>query len=115
MHPTAYDGRVKNLVKLLVLLAMLFMPLGMGAAPASAPHQAMMADLPMGHCPDRAPRHGMKGGISECTMACAASLPATDTPVREPRLVTCDPVLPNAAQRLHGLHPETATPPPKSS
>jgi hypothetical protein len=48
-------------------------------------------------------------------MACAAALPAVETPRAQPRLIICLPIRPEAAQRLDGLTPETATPPPKRS
>jgi hypothetical protein len=97
------------------MLAVLLMPLSMTPAPASAPNHAVMAEMPMGHCPDQGSHHDMKGGIAECTMACAASLPAGDATVGELLLIGCDPILPDSAERLHGLHPETATPPPRRS
>jgi hypothetical protein len=103
------------LSRLLLLMAVLLMPLGMSPVPASAPHHEMMTGMPKGHCPDPSSRHDAKGGIAECTMACAASLPAADATVGEPLLIVCDPVTPGRVQRLHGLHPETATPPPKRS
>ena len=59
--------------KLLVLLAVLLMPLGMTSAAASASHHEM-ASMPMGHCPIRDSRD-LKSG-AECTMVCAAALPA---------------------------------------
>ena len=112
----AYAGRVRLLLtKLLLLLAMLFMPFGMTAALASVPPHAAAMDMPMGHCPDQGTQHGHKSGIAECTMACAAALPATDISRAGPPMIVCTPVLPAAAQRLHGLHPEIATPPPRDS
>jgi hypothetical protein len=103
-----------TLWKLLVLIAVLLMPFGMQPA-AAAPQHAMAMDMPMGHCPDQSPRHDMKGGIAECTMACAGALPAADLANHEPLLIACEQVLFTTAEALDGLHPETATPPPKRS
>src|SRR4051812_49213326 len=101
------------LCKLAGLIAMLLMPLGMGAAPAAAAghHSLSMA---MGHRPPPETSHDMKGGIAECTMACAAALPAADFVGHSQMTVVCEPLHPGVAQRLRGLHPETATPPPKA-
>ena len=103
------------LSRLLVLVAVLLMPLGMAPASASMAHDQMMAGMPMGHCPDQAPRHDGKSAFGECTMACAAALPAIDRRSDEPDLIVREPVQSVAVQRLHGLHPETATPPPKTA
>jgi hypothetical protein len=95
-------------------MALLLMPLGMAPA-AAAPQHAMAMDMPMGHCPDQSSHHDMKGGIAECTMACAAALPAADLANHEPMLIACEPILFSSTEPLHGVHPETATPPPKHS
>ena len=103
------------LARLILLVAVLLMPLGMSAAAAAMPPHHDMAGMVMGHCPDQAPTQDHKAGFAECTMACAAALPAVEAPdevapslpVELPRLV--------AAHQLHGLHPETATPPPRAS
>jgi hypothetical protein len=100
--------------KLITLLALLLMPFGMTAAPASA-HQSMAAGMPTEHCPDQGSNHGAKGGFAECTMACAAALPTADFASQGPLLIVCQPIQPAAALQLHGLHPDTATPPPKHS
>ena len=101
--------------RLLLALSVVLMPLGMAPAPASASHRSAMTEMPMGHCPDQAPTHDPKAGIPECTMACAAAVPAGGAAVGEPLLIVCDPIRPGAAEPLHGLHPETATPPPRRS
>ena len=100
--------------KLLLLIAVLLMPLGMAPA-AAAPQHAMAMDMPIGHCPDQSSHHEMKGGIAECTMACAGALPADDLPDHQPLLIASEPIHYAAAERLYGLTPETATPPPKRS
>jgi len=96
-------------------MAILLMPFGMTPAPASQPHHTTMTGMATGHCPDQGSGHQGKGGIAECTMACAAAVPAAIAGSGGPLLITCDPVLPGAMHRLHGLHPDTATPPPKRS
>jgi hypothetical protein len=105
--------------KLLVLFAVLLMPLGMtpaaAAAASSSPHHGPMASMPMQHCPEQAPKHTGKAGFVECTMACSAALPAADLSGHASPVIACSPVQPCLADRLHGLHPETATPPPKRS
>jgi len=98
--------------RLLVLFAVLLMPLGMEPASA-ANHHATITGMAMEHCPDPLSNHQHDGGLAMCSMACASALPAQlvvrdETPIRHPQLV-----LPMASRVLHGLHPDTATPPPK--
>ena len=100
--------------KLLVLLAVLFMPFGMAGASAATPDSAPMAGMPMGHCPDQTPKHDRQGGIAPCTMACAAALPAMDV-ATELLELSPETGLPRAVEAMHGLHPDIATPPPKRS
>ena len=102
-----------TLSKLVALIAVLLMPFGMTAAPAApAQHPAAMA---MAHCPEQAPKHADKAGFMECAMACSAALPASEFASEQPMLIVCAPTDTEAAQILHGLHPDTATPPPKRS
>lgn len=100
--------------KLLTLIAVLAMPLGMTAAPA-ATMQHHAVSMPMQHCPEQAPGHDSKGAFAECTMACSAALPVADRSREQPLAVGAEPAPPVAMKQLHGLHPETATPPPKLS
>jgi hypothetical protein len=100
--------------KLLLLAALLLMPFGMTAAPAAA-HAAPSASMPMKHCPDQAPSDLGKAGIPQCTMVCSAALPAANASADEPHILACLPEQPARADVLRGLHPETATPPPKRS
>ena len=103
--------------KLLVLIAVLLMPFGMSAAPAaSSAHHAPATSMPMGHCLDQGSGHdGMKGGIAECTMACAAALPAVVRPADYSLKLVPELTFAAASPSLNGLHPDTATPPPKLS
>jgi hypothetical protein len=98
------------IIRLVLLLSVLLMPLGMTPAAASPSHRAL-AGMPMGHCPEQKSRHDR--GIAECTMACAAALPVMAAGADELLAAPSVPVVAAIAQRLHGLHPDTATPPPK--
>jgi hypothetical protein len=110
-----YASNVRTMIaKFMLLLAVLIMPLGMTAAPA-APHHSMAAGMPMKDCPEQPPKHDRKGAVAECTMACSSALPATELVSDAPMLVHSAPVLPAIALALEGLHPDTATPPPKQS
>ena len=112
-----YSGVMRQmLARLLLLVAVLLMPFGMTPAAAMAHEQhSAAAAMPAGHCPEQAPRPGGKAGFIECTMVCSAALPASDLKRHEPRLIVCVPVEAAAARQLHGLHPDTATPPPRRS
>ena len=103
-------------LRLVALIAVLFLPLGMNMAPAAtATHHGPMAGMPMQHCPDQAPSHQPKGGMPECTMACASALPATDRVGDEVQPIARIALVAMPAHPLRGLHPDTATPPPKAS
>ena len=112
---TDYIGCVRMMVtRLALLLAMLLMPLGMaplaaGPTPGAAQHEAM------GHCPDNGSSDTAGGGIVECTMACAGALPAAGHGAHDPLPMPRERTRRLASHQLDGLHPETATPPPKSS
>ena len=106
---------MRLLSRMLVLVAVLLLPLGMAPAPASAPDHQMMAGMAMGHCPDQAPSHDSKSPFGECTMACAAALPAIDRQMDEQHSIAGEPVQPVAVRCLDGLHPEAATPPPRTA
>ena len=102
------------LARLLLLVAVLLMPFGMAPASASTSDHVTMR-MPAGHCPDQDSDGALKAGIAACTMACAGALPASDAfaaqSIRVRReIAAAVPVTP-----LFGLHPETATPPPKHS
>ena len=99
--------------KLLALFAMLFMPLGMSSAPAAAPSHAPSASRPAGHCPDQGSGHGSKDRLADCTMACAAALPAIDAPAGEQLLFVSDTGTTTVVEALKGREPDIATPPPK--
>ena len=91
------------------------MPLGMSTSAIAAHHEASMAGMPMEHCPDQAPQHDMKGGLAACTMACSAALPAADFTRSDLVPLASVAVAPSPIAFLHGIQPETATPPPRIS
>jgi len=105
---------IRPISKMLVLLAMLMMPFGMSPAAAES-HHAPAAGMMMQHCPEQGTKHESKGGFAECTMACSAALPAADICADGSPLIVIASILPGALHALHGLHPDTATPPPKAS
>ena len=116
MDVSGYVSRVRMLIaRLLLLVTVLAMPFGMTPAAATPGTHQPMANMPMGHCDRPVSGRDKKSGIAECTMACSAALPAVSAPRSEPPMIVCMPVLPAAASSLNGLHPETATPPPRKS
>jgi hypothetical protein len=102
------------IIKFVLLLGVLMMPFGMAPVNAGTAHQAM-AGMPAGHCPEQSSGHERKAGIAECTMACAAALPAAVASADDPPVMVTCPCLALPSESLHGLHPDTATPPPKVS
>ena len=111
-----YAGAVRKVVApLLLLIAVLLMPFGMAPSAASEAHHAMTAAMPTKHCPEQVPNHESKGALAQCTMACAAAVPASSSPVEEPCRMAAEVAVPGPGRLLAGLHPETATPPPKRS
>jgi hypothetical protein len=99
------------MVRLLLMLAVLLMPLGMAPVAAQEASNHDMGMM-MQHCPEPAGTHH-KDAFAECTMACSAALPAAEFARDEVVPGPCEPVAPTAQPVLHGVHPETATPPPK--
>ena len=102
------------LTRLLAIVAVLLMPFGMQPAAAS-PMQHHMAAIPMQHCPEQGSQQDGKSGFVECMMVCSSALPAADLRQATPLLLACAPEMSGGTQILHGLQPETATPPPKHS
>jgi hypothetical protein len=97
----------------LILLSLLLAPLAMiGASPAAA-HAIPVA---AGHCADdKGPVEAPPSAPVDCMIACAGCLPM------QAGAVAARPRLDSAARpapipfRLRGLHPEAATPPPRTS
>lgn len=109
-----YQTVMATLWKLFALVALMFMPLGMSSGQAAPSHEAA-AGMPMEHCPDQGSGHDGKDRLANCTMACAAALPAVDAPADETLPFHSDPGSPSVVAALHGLHLDIATPPPKHS
>ncbi len=112
-----YSGVMRQLLaKLVLLMAVLLMPFGMTPAGATMHNQhSSAAAIRAEHCPEQAPKPTGKAGFAECTMVCSAALPASDLERAEPLLVVCAPARAGAVRQLQGLHPNTATPPPRRS
>lgn len=110
-----YAARVRPLLaRLALLVAVLLMPLGMTPAAAGASGHGPAMAMPLGHCDGQAPKHSSRAGFAECTMACSAALPASDLPLDRVRRRERVPLQPaTAAAILHGVRPDTATPPPR--
>ena len=106
-----------NLWKLLAILALLLTSFGMSAAPAAAAphHGTAAAAMPMEYCADEGGAVDPNGGVPECAMACSAALPAADLAQPNRLTIVCTPAAASRATSLNGLHPDTATPPPKRS
>jgi len=106
-----HDGVWQLIAKLGIIVAVLLMPFGMTPASGAVHHGMATA---MEHCPQPdSSKHAPKGAMDGCTMACASALPAVD-PVRADRVPLRDvPVAAPVVAEFHGLHPDTATPPPK--
>ena len=109
--------KLRRLLPLLTLLALLVAPFGrIAAAEAMTMPQQPMAAM-SGHCDDRpAPHHGDRTGKAsiDCLVACAAMATAEDAPlVRNIAAVSLPAsfVLP----LFSGLHPEADPPPPRLS
>jgi hypothetical protein len=107
------------IAKFLIMLAVLVMPFGMAPAAAAHPSQdamAMHAGMAMQHCPEpSSDQHQPKGAMAACTMACASALPAMDLVRSEPLDPRAAPAIASVDSGIDGLHPETATPPPRSA
>ncbi len=102
------------LAKLSLLIAVLLMPFAMQPG-AAAPVADGAASMLMQHCPEQGSAHDKKSLSAECTMICAAALPAAYLAQRQRLPETVVPAVSGVFQILHGLQPETATPPPRRS
>jgi hypothetical protein len=102
-----------RLLRWLILLALLLAPLAMiGGAPAMA-HARPAAAV---HCAEtEKPAKTPPSAPVDCMIACVGCLPAQGgTLAAQPRPGRATEPEP-LAFRLQGLHPEAATPPPRSS
>lgn len=102
-------------LKLLTLIALALLPFGMGAANAAPTHHAPAA-APAQHCDDHdgQPAEQSRDEAMECAVSCSmlavAEAHVEELPVAH--LILTAPALPKHGA---GLHPDTATPPPKLS
>ena len=102
------------ILKLLTLIALALMPFGMGAAMAGpAHHPASTASA--GHCDEQGGQPaGDRSSIAPDCTACSMAIVA-QARVHVPAAAARVPAARPFPVRGIGLHPETATPPPKSS
>ena len=109
-----YRAAMSRLINILIVIALALMPLGMAAPAAAAAHHPAAASGAAEHCPDRNAAPLANNGIGECAMGCAAAIPPFDR-IAGPPSPPATPELRVFVEPLTGLHPETATPPPRSS
>jgi hypothetical protein len=98
---------------ILMLTVLALMPLGMQPAAAMAAterHPAAMA----GHCQDEG-QFDTSARFAQCTMACAAALPAVEARNSEPPSVAGLPLQALTMKALVGVLLEIDTPPPRLS
>ena len=108
-----YWGQVRQMIaKCLLLLAVLLMPFGMTPATAGAGDGPAAA---MRHCSESGDVHHGKGGIAECTMACAAALPACMMHPPQPLEIAPSQQALAPTKLLGNVPPDTRTPPPRQS
>lgn len=112
-----YRALMRNAaIRLAVLVTLLFMPFGMttaaSAAPAPSHERHAMA---MQHCPHQEPRHQADVGFAACTMVCSAALPAGELASTEETKPAPRQSFALVTDRLHGILPEIATPPPRQA
>lgn len=103
------------ILRLLTLAAVVLMPFGMGAAVATAAHHAP-ASAAAGHCEEQEsqPAEQSSDQAIDCAIACSM-LATTEARADEPAPSLCLARGRPLAERGSGLHPDTATPPPKLS
>ncbi len=104
-----------KILRLLTLLALVLMPFGMGAASAAAGNAAPAAATAQ-HCDDHGgqPTKTSRDDAMSCAIACSMLVVAeagVDAPAPDVREPAARPL----AERGAGVHPDTATPPPKLS
>lgn len=109
----AYRRHMRLLaMRLLALIAVLLMPFGMSAAPATVVHHQASA-MPVQHCPEPGSNPLSKGVLGDCTMACSAALPAEDVATAVLHPVSPLRPKPSLFLPLQGIELEIATPPPR--
>ncbi len=103
------------ILRLLTLLALVLMPFGMGVASAAPVHHTPAAATE-GHCDEHGgtPAKTSPDEAIDCAMACSMLLIAA-ADINEPMPTVRQGAGHLLAERSTGLHPDTATPPPKLS
>ena len=101
--------------KLLVLVAVVLMPFGMSAAMAASASHAPAAAAAQ-HCNDHGgqPTEKSTKQSADCAIACSMLMVA-ETRLKDPLSAAHLPPAHPLAESGAGLHPDTATPPPKLS
>lgn len=106
-------GMRSAILRLLAFIAVVLMPFGMVAAPAAPIGHEQMT---MPHsCPDQDSSRHLIGALADCTMACAAALPATDLRALDSHPIVKFSPQPALIAALSGIELEIATPPPRPS
>jgi len=102
-------------LKLLTLLALVLMPLGMSAAGAMPAHHASKAPTAQ-HCDEHGsqPTDQSRDQSMDCAISCSM-LAVAEVQVDAPLAARPIPAATPLVQPAFGLHPDTATPPPKLS
>ena len=100
-------------LKLLSLLALVLMPLGMSTAGAMPVHHAPTAATAE-HCDGhgRQPTEQSRDASMDCAISCSM-LAIAEVQVDAPPAAAPVPAVQTLVQLDAGLHPDTATPPPK--
>jgi hypothetical protein len=102
-------------LRLLLLVAVALMPFGMAAAPAASVQHQQMAGAATQHCAEKESNGGTTQVLADCTMACAAALPAADLPPPDGPAASRMRGQPTFIPTLSGIELEIATPPPRAS
>lgn len=102
------------ILRLLTLVALVLMPAGMGAAMA-APADHAPAAASAEHCADHGSQPSGKSTRHSVECVACSMMITTQERLKEPVPVVRRPAARPLATGGTGLHPETATPPPKTS
>ena len=103
------------ILRLMTLLALALMPFGMSAGSAAPGHHHAPGATAAGHCNEsKRPDNQSPANAADCAISCSMLLSAQASVEDPAPLVPLLPAWP-PAYRQTGLHPDTATPPPKVS
>lgn len=107
-----YDrGMASVVLRLLALVALLFMPMSMGNSAAAATHSTAAATAD-GHCQDHQ-KPAEKSPKMDMHCASCSALPAAEAIVDTSALKPATPRQMTVTDDIAGNEPEIATPPPK--